>query len=156
MRSRSWTVRLAASLWLALAAGTPSAAEDAQIPVPVPRAVIYPGMVISEDMLVDRRMPVGATAGVVTDRAELVGKISRNTLLPSQPIGPNAVREEPLVKQGKPVQVVFEAPGLRISTTAVTLQSGAAGDLITLRNTESGSTIRGTVLADGTIRVGPP
>jgi flagella basal body P-ring formation protein FlgA len=154
MRSRSWTLRLAASLWLAFAAGTPSAAEDVQ--VPVPRAVIYPGMVISEGMLVDRPMPAAATAGLITDRAELIGKISRNTLLPSQPIGPNAVREEALVKQGKPVQVVFEAPGLRISTTAMTLQSGMAGDLITVRNTESGTTIKGTVQPDGTIRVGPP
>ncbi|TIO47611.1 MAG: flagella basal body P-ring formation protein FlgA, partial [Mesorhizobium sp.] len=43
---------------------------------------------------------------------------------------------------------------LTISAAGVTLQPGAAGDLIKIRNVDSGKIISGTVMADGTIRVG--
>lgn len=154
MRLRSWAARFAASLWLACQAGTPAAAQDMQIPVP--RAVIYPGVLLTDELLVERAFAPNAAVGVISDRADLVGKIARITLLPGQPIGPGAVREEPVVKQGKPVRVVFESGGLVISTIAVALQAGVAGDMISLRNTDSGVTIKGAVQADGTVRVGLP
>ncbi|RUY13900.1 flagella basal body P-ring formation protein FlgA, partial [Mesorhizobium sp. M7A.F.Ca.CA.001.13.2.1] len=37
--------------------------------------------------------------------------------------------------------------------TAVTLQPGAAGDLVKVRNIDSGEILSGTVMADGTIQV---
>jgi flagella basal body P-ring formation protein FlgA len=36
----------------------------------------------------------------------------------------------------------------------VALQPGAAGDLVKVRNVDSGKIFSGTVMADGTIRVG--
>ncbi|TGS51712.1 flagellar basal body P-ring formation protein FlgA, partial [Mesorhizobium sp. M1D.F.Ca.ET.183.01.1.1] len=59
-----------------------------------------------------------------------------------------------LVEQGASVQVYFTAGALTISATAVTLQPGAAGDLVKVRNVDSGKIISGTVMADGSIRVG--
>ena len=52
------------------------------------------------------------------------------------------------------MQVYFIAGQLTISATAVTLQSGAAGDLVKVRNPDSGKVFSGTVMADGTVRVG--
>ena len=50
--------------------------------------------------------------------------------------------------------MVFVAGALTISATAVTLQPGAAGDQVKVRNVDSGKILSGTVMADGTIRVG--
>jgi flagella basal body P-ring formation protein FlgA len=126
--------------------------------VPVPRIAIYPGDVIGDDMLVDRAVPpqTDVEARVFLGREGLVGKVARLTLVPGQPIPANGVREPFVIKQGQPALVVFAAGALVISTTAVPLQPGAIGDTISLRNSDSGSTIRGIVQADGTVRVGLP
>lgn len=150
MRWRSWTAVLATGLALA---GTSHAAAQ-QIQLPVPRITVYPGDVISDDILVDRAFPTSLGEAVHGDRHTLVGMVARFTLLPGQPIGINAVRVPQVVQQGKAALVVFQAGGLVISATAVALQSGATGDVVSLRNSESGATIRGVVQADGTIRVG--
>ncbi|TGQ49824.1 flagellar basal body P-ring formation protein FlgA, partial [Mesorhizobium sp. M1C.F.Ca.ET.212.01.1.1] len=56
--------------------------------------------------------------------------------------------------QGASVQVYFTAGALTISAAGVTLEPGAAGDQIKIRNTDSGKIISGTVMTDGTIKVG--
>ena len=66
------------------------------------------------------------------------------------------MREPHAVKQGQPAVVIFQSGGLVISATAMPLQAGAVGEVISLRNIESGTTIRGVVHADGTVRVGGP
>jgi flagella basal body P-ring formation protein FlgA len=60
------------------------------------------------------------------------------------------------VQQGQPAVVIFQSGGLIISGTAVALQAGSIGDVIGLRNTDSGTTIRGKVQPDGSVRVGVP
>ena len=52
--------------------------------------------------------------------------------------------------------VVFETSGLTITTNAMALQNGGIGDVVTLRNVDSGTIIKGTVAADGTVRLGTP
>jgi flagella basal body P-ring formation protein FlgA len=143
------------ALVLTLAAGGQARAEEAV--VPVPRVTIYPGDMITNELIVDKPFPGSEDAAVAyLGREHLVGKVSRQTLLPGQPIPPNAVREPYLIKQGQAALVVFQSGSLMISTSAVPLQAGSIGETISLRNADSGTTIRGTVQADGTVRVGMP
>lgn len=159
MRRRSWTAgvaaRLAACLALALGAWP---AVAGQVQVPVPRGVVYPGETISEAHLIEKPFQSEAIAGaaVFATREGLVGKVAKQTLLPNAPISFGAVREAFAVKLGQPTVVIFEAGSLVISATAVSLQSGAVGEMISLRNTDSGTTIRGVIQGDGTVRVGLP
>ena len=87
-------------------------------------------------------------------RSGLVGKIARHTLLPGLPISTNAVGEPRLIADGQRVRVVFEQDGLIIESYASALQAGGAGDVISIRNLDSGVTISGIVQTDGTVRVG--
>lgn len=124
--------------------------------LPVPRVTIYPGDVITEDMLSDRSF-FGADyegPGFAASRDVLVGKIARQTLLPHRPVAATGVREPHAVVQGRPAVVIFQSGALIISATAMPLQAGSAGQTISLRNTDSGTTIRGIVQEDGTVRVG--
>jgi flagella basal body P-ring formation protein FlgA len=84
----------------------------------------------------------------------LIGKVARRTLLPGQAIPTNAIGEPRLVTTGAMVRLVFEEDGLMIVTYASALQGGGAGDVISVRNLESGLTISGIVRADGSIHVG--
>jgi flagella basal body P-ring formation protein FlgA len=143
------------ALPLALAAGSMARAEEPVMPVP--RVTIYPGDTITNELIVDKPFP-GPDDAIVgyLGREGLVGKVSRQTLLPGQPIPPNAVREPYLIKQGQAALVVFQSGSLVISTSAVPLQPGSVGESISLRNPDSGTTIRGVIQADGTVRVGMP
>lgn len=126
--------------------------------VPVPRVTIYPGQVISEDMIEDRDFAAlgDEVPKVFAARDGLIGKVSRQTLLPNVAVAPSSVREPFTVKQGQPAVAVFRSGPLVISAVTMPLESGAVGDAVSLRNSESGSTIRGVVQPDGSVRVGGP
>jgi flagella basal body P-ring formation protein FlgA len=132
------------------------AAEELELPVP--KAVIYPGDTVSEEALVPRAFIARTvTRGSVFEASEgLVGKVAKRTLLPGQPIAIAHVRDPYLVMQGKTALVVFEQGGLTISTHALALQNGSVGDVVSLRNVDSGAVIKGTVAADGSIRLAAP
>jgi flagella basal body P-ring formation protein FlgA len=150
---------LAAALLLA---GAPALAEDglkeivAGEVVFIPNRVIYPGETIALGALKEVTLIPGKQKpnAVATRVEELDGRIAKRTLLPGHYIPVNAIREAWVVEQGAPVQVIFAAGPLTISASAVTLQPGSAGDLVKVRNTDSGKIFSGTVMADGTIRVG--
>jgi len=128
----------------------------AQETVLVPNRVIYPGETVEIAALKEVTLKPGRTRpdAVATMPDELEGKVARRTLLPGRYIATAALREAYLVEQGASVQVLFVAGGLTISATAVTLQPGSAGDLVKVRNLDSGKVLSGTVMADGTVRVG--
>ena len=117
--------------------------------------IIYPGDVIRDDMLADADFPDAvASSSFASSRSMLVGKVARRTLLPGQAIAINAVGEQRLIKIGAMVRLVYQDDGLTIQTYASALQNGGAGDVVAVRNSESGVTISGVVQADGSIHVG--
>jgi len=119
----------------------------------VPAQVIYPGDKITESMLTETQDTAGPSAGVFWDRADLVGKVARRTLLPGRPIPSIAVEEPRAVTTGALVSIVYQQDGLSIVTTAQALQNGAVGQVVQVRNLDSGIVVTGTVQADGSIRV---
>jgi flagella basal body P-ring formation protein FlgA len=154
MAARSPRPVLRAALALALLGAAPPALADEV--VLIPGRVIYPGETIEPAALKEVTLQPGRHKpdAVATTEQELDGKVAKRTLLPGRYIPASAIRDAWLVERGAPVQVYFVAGELTISTTAVTLQSGAAGDLVKVRNVDSGKVFSGTVMADGTIRVG--
>jgi flagella basal body P-ring formation protein FlgA len=131
------------------------AIEPAQI-LPMPRVTIYPNDTITEEMLANRDyFGEGKGHAVFKTHEGLVGKVSKQTLLPNAPIPVNAVRDPFAIKLGQPAMVIFQSGTLMITGTAVPLQPGSVGEMIALRNTDSNTTIRGIVQPDGTVRVGP-
>ena len=115
---------------------------------------IYPGQVVPSEALQEVALNWHPTAPIVRSPAQIEGKVARRTLLAGRLIPEGSVREPYVVETGSPVTVMFVEGGLMISTKAVALQSGAAGDMIRLRNMDSGVVLSGVVLADGTVRIG--
>lgn len=157
---RTWllhSVNIGLIMVLAIASAA-GKALGAGLLLPVPRVTLYPGDSIRPDHLVERafhpRLP--ARNAVHQARDGLIGKVARRTLLPGQPIPINAVQDPDLVVQGRIVQIVFQEGGLTITGYAVALQSGGSGDVVSLRNVDSGTIVKGAVRPDGTVRVGSP
>jgi flagella basal body P-ring formation protein FlgA len=146
-------LRLAGSLAALVALALPVRAEDVAV---VTRHVVYPGQEVSAgDLQVVTVTNHNRDLRTVATRIEQVdGKLTRRTLLPGHYIPLSAVRDAYTVEQGAPVRVLFAGDGLVITATAVTLEPGSAGDVIKVRNMDSGRVFSGIVMADGTIRVG--
>ena len=149
---RAAGIAIALAVTLACAGATLAS----NLELPVPRTTIYPNETISAEHLTDRAFIAQSVArgSVFEDKQGIVGKVARRTLLPGQPVPVNAVREPYLVNQGKASLVVLHNGGLTITTQAIALQNGSVGDVITLRNPDSGVVIQGTVESDGTVRLG--
>jgi flagellar basal body P-ring formation protein FlgA len=137
--------------------GGPTAAFGDEMTIPVPNVVIYPGDIVRDDMLSDEPFSVvqgGVVGQIVESRDKLVGRVAKRTLLPGRAILWIAVGTPRAVTNGSLVKLFFSEDGLNIVTQASALQDGAVGDLINVRNTESGLTISGVVQSDGSVRVG--
>jgi flagella basal body P-ring formation protein FlgA len=147
MQARS--VLQAAIVLFAAACAAPSLAQEAL--VPTPKAVIYPGV---DEMLVD--VPNVARDGsgpFVDSRSLIVGKAARLTLLPGHAIPFSGVSNRKLVSNGAEVKLVFSEGDLVIMTTGSALQDGSIGDIVRVRNDDSGVTVSGAVQPDGSVRV---
>ncbi len=127
------------------------------VELPVPKIAIYPGDAITGEMLAVKRFrAVNDRMPVVRESSAVIGKIARRTLIPGEPIPVTHLRDAELVKQGKPVRIVFTEGPMVITGVALPLQSGGTGDFVSLRNMDSGVVIKGVVEADGSVRIAGP
>jgi flagella basal body P-ring formation protein FlgA len=134
---------------------TAAASATAQGPVAlVPTRIIYPGEVISQEQVEEVEVTnPNVSGGYVSDRSEVEGMISKQTLLPGRTI-PIAVLRAPFaVTRGASVRLVFTIGSMTISAAGTPMQDGAVGDVIRARNIDSGVIISGTIMRDGTVQV---
>lgn len=148
--------RMAAAVLTALGAVFACAAQAGaeQRMALIPTQIIYPGEPLDRSRL--EMVPVtnpNIAPGYVTSFEEVDGLVSKRTLLPGRIILTAALREEFAVQRGSQVRLVFSNGPLVITAGGSPLQDAAIGDLIRVRNTDSGVIVSGTVMADGTIQV---
>lgn len=120
----------------------------------VPERTIYPGETITGEMV----RAVGITnpnlaAGYASDVAEVDGMVTTRTLLPGRTIPVASLREAWAVERGSPVTLVFSDQGLVITAPGTPLQNASIGEMIRVRNIDSGVIVSGTVMQDGSVRV---
>jgi len=151
---RTAILRAATAISLLAPLLAPALAEEGL--APTPKAVIYPGDVIRDDMLAD--LPQGGVGDLggpfVEDRSAIVGKMARLTLLPGHAIPYAGIANRRLVANGAEVKLVYAEGGLMIVTSGSALQDGSIGDVVRVRNSDSGVTVSGSVEPDGSVRVG--
>src|SRR5271166_5550781 len=133
-----------------------AAAKAQEVAAPSPKGVIYPGDVIRDDMLAD--LPQGGSRDgggpFVENRALIVGKVARLTLLPGHAIPFTGVSNRKVVANGAEVRLIYAEGDLLIMTTGAALQDGSVGEVVRVRNSDSGVTVSGAVQSDGSVKVG--
>jgi flagellar basal body P-ring formation protein FlgA len=150
--TRAGAVLSAAIVTIVGSCAVPAPAQEAL--APTPRVVIYPGEVIRDDMLADVAEPARDSSGpYVEQRSLVVGKVARLTLLPGHAIPFSGVSNRKLVANGAEVKLIYSEGGLFIMTTGAALQDGSIGDIVRVRNSDSGVTVSGAVQPDGSVRV---
>ncbi|WP_105381466.1 flagellar basal body P-ring formation chaperone FlgA [Neorhizobium alkalisoli] len=145
---------LAMPLLAALLAGAGSPVLAGMGTAVVPTSTIYPGEEISAGKVEEVEVTNPNLSGdYARSSQEVVGMVAKRTLLPGRTISASALREAFAVTRGSSVRLTFSIGNMTISASGSPLENAAVGDVIRVRNTDSGVTVSGTVMADGTIQV---
>jgi flagella basal body P-ring formation protein FlgA len=145
---------LRAAAIAAAAFGFAAAPALAQNTAVIPKQIIYPGETISSEQV--DVVPVtnpNLAGGYARVREEVVGMVAKRTLLPGRTIPVHGLREAFAVKRGSSVRLTFAIGNMLISASGTPLTDATVGEVVKVRNIDSGSIVSGTVMADGTIQV---
>lgn len=120
----------------------------------VPTQIIYPGEEVADHLLelVEVTNP-NIAGGYAQSKSQVVGMVSKRTLLPGRTIPLSSVREPFAVKRGSSLRLTFTLGTMTISAAGSPLTDASVGDVIKVRNLDSGAIVSGTVMADGTVQV---
>jgi flagellar basal body P-ring formation protein FlgA len=156
IRMRHPAIVLLAICWCCskLAAGV-ATADDRETTILVPRMVIYPGDVISDDSVVERQVTrkIGEQKIFGESRTDVIGKVARRTLLRGEAIVPSALRGLSVIIQGRTYPMIYKSDILMITGTGVPLQSAAAGQVVNVRNPDTGAIVKARARDDGSLVV---
>jgi len=127
-----------------------------RLPFLVPMKTIYPGQVIPENGLSEKLFYIKREAApLYADKLiQLIGKTARRTLIAGKPIALSALGSPVLVEQGQSVPMIFTLNNLTIRSVGIALQAASFGDIIRLRNVDSGVVVTGRVQQDGHVEIG--
>jgi flagella basal body P-ring formation protein FlgA len=136
-------------------AGTAALAQDAQRTVYVPASVIYPGDVITAEALVAGKIvrPTSSPPLFGENIDDLVGKVARRTLMRGELIPNSAIREQPLVMQGRPYKLTYHSDFVSVVGTGIPMKSATVGEMVSVRNPDTGIIIKARVEPDQTLVV---
>lgn len=135
-------------------AGAQTGAKAAQSTAVIPTETIYPGQTIDPAQLQVVEVTNPALQGDYASALDQVaGKVTNRTLLAGRVIYVSGLREPYTVERGKAVRIVYTNGTLMITAGGSPLDNAAVGDLIRIRNTDTGTIVSGTVMADGTVSV---
>ena len=145
------------SLGLCVTGHEARAASSRVVSLPVPKVTLKPGDVIDLSLLEQKSFYANQIDRFTTvpKSGELLGKEVTQLLQAGRPIHRAAVARREVVKRGAPSQLVFREQGLNIIAYVEPLEDGVAGDIIRVRNLDSGLIVSGVVQPDGTISIGP-
>ena len=144
------TVLMAALLCL----GTDATAAE-RVAVPVLKETVRSGDLITADRLETRMLPRHQLPGtVVLDDKVLIGMEATRILRAGTPVYHGQVRVAPDVRRSAEVMVVYNMPGMFLSTYGEALEDALIGEHVKVRNLSSGKIISGKVVAANRIEVG--
>jgi flagella basal body P-ring formation protein FlgA len=110
-------------------------------------------VVRASDVVVERRPKSDAGTDVAGDAGRVVGMALRRAMRAGQILRQADLMRPELVQRNESVTLVFEVPGIMLTSRAKALESGAEGDLISVVNVQSKRTVQGTVTGPSTVTV---
>jgi flagella basal body P-ring formation protein FlgA len=104
----------------------------------------------------DIAIEAGATPGALSDPAAAIGQEARVILYAGRPVRAGDLGPPAVIGRNEIVTMVFQTGGLTIVTEGRALGRAGVGDRLDVMNLGSRSTVTGTVIGPGRVRVGPP
>jgi len=120
----------------------------------VPLRTLAQGEIVkASDLTLARRPKSEFVAAAVTTVEQAAGLIAKRALAPGKPIRQADLMKPELVARNETVTIVFEVPGIMLTTRGKALEAGAQGDLVNVLNVQSKRTVQATVIGPGRVTV---
>lgn len=130
---------------------------DAMSQVPVLGRRLQAGDIIAREDIEWVEVPTAhVRKTIITDMKELIGKSPRRMISMQRPIRRDEVAGPTLITKGARVTLLFTSGNIEIKTLGETMDSGAKGDVIRVRNLSSKTVVQGTVESSNCVRVSTP
>ncbi len=125
-------------------------------PVVVAARALARGQTIAAgDLRLEKRDTSRLHRAYFTDIAGLLGQRTRRQVAAGRLLHPGLVERRRLVRRGTLVQLLARHGALQVRVKGKALEDGTLGDRIRVRNTASGRTVTGEVVASGVVAVSP-
>jgi flagella basal body P-ring formation protein FlgA len=109
---------------------------------------LSPGQLLgAEDVTLEERDLAGLLGEPLTRPEEAVGKRVRGSVRSGKVLTKAMLAEPQAMRRGEVVRLVASVGGVQVETQGRTLQSGAVGEEILVRNVRSGKTVKGVVVS---------
>lgn len=105
------------------------------------------------DIAFERRPKNDVSADAVTDAEQAVGLALRRPLRAGTPLRQGDLMKPELVVRNEMVTLVYEVPGITLTMRGKALETGSAGDVVSVLNVQSKRTVHGTVSGQGRVTV---
>jgi len=96
---------------------------------------------------------VARTRDIRTNQSDLACDICGRTLLRGELIPNSAIRDKDLILQGRPYKLIYNSQFVSVVGTGIPLQSASAGEMVSVRNPDTGLVIKARVQPDQTLAV---
>jgi flagellar basal body P-ring formation protein FlgA len=131
---------------------TGTAVETVEIPM-LARPLARGDILRPDDITMERRPKGEASADPADNPQKMAGLAARRALRAGQTLRTADLMRPELVQRNDNVTLLFEAPGIMLTSRAKALEAGAEGDLISVLNPQSKRTVQGVITAPGTVTV---
>jgi flagella basal body P-ring formation protein FlgA len=110
-------------------------------------------VVRTSDVVMERRPKSEAGSDIAGNGERVVGMALRRAMRAGQILRTADLMRPELVQRNENVTLVFEVPGIMLTSRAKALESGTEGDLISVLNMQSKRTVQGIVTGPNTVTV---
>lgn len=143
------TLKPAAGIYAIEAEGEYSVSQK----VPLLVRSISKGEQISQDDVELKNYPKEKVNGI-TDINDIIGKSATKGLTKGKMVSEDDVRNPVVISKNSSVSAIYRSAGIEVKALAVAQEDGGTGDIIRLKNFDSGKIFKAVVQADGTVFIG--
>ncbi|MBB3944844.1 flagella basal body P-ring formation protein FlgA [Rhizobium skierniewicense] len=145
---------MALALMASLVVFSPQAAFSQQKYAVVPTGTIFPGETITRERVTEVLVTNPNLApGYADNTSIVVGKVSKRTLVAGRTITVADLRDPFAVQRGAAIRITYSMGGMNLSASGTAIEDAMAGEVVRVRNRDTGVTISGTAMENGTVEV---
>ncbi|MBY0612164.1 MAG: flagellar basal body P-ring formation chaperone FlgA [Beijerinckiaceae bacterium] len=126
--------------------------ENIRVPI-VTRALAKGDTITANDISIERRKRVDFTGDAQVDPEKVAGQIARHAMRSGDIIASGDIVKAEWVERGSLVTLVYETPGMSLSTKGRAITGGSEGDTVSVQNLQSKRTVEGVIIGPGKISV---
>jgi len=117
------------------------------------RSLARGDMLKASDLVVERRPKAEITGDVIVSLDEAIGMAVRQPLRAGQPIRRADLTKPEMIRRDETVTLIYEVPGILLTTRGKAVESGAEGDVINVLNVQSKRTVQGVISGPGRVTI---